>query len=409
MKNVRRSIVKDSISSIILYILCFMPFVKFIPLGLKTDTQPLALMWAFLYILKRGINDRKLYLSRHYLFLCFYLVICAFFILMMNPFLPSSKLNGPDYGFCVVRNLITVGSIILITGASSLLLKRNGLNERLIKILINVWFVVGIVQRYFDANFLTSIVANARTSGNRGVVSLASEPSFYGYMCLLFGLFVYDFKKNRALYFINIIVQIIFLAKSFNTIILISVFVFFIGLKRISLFTVKKGAQFIAYAAMGAIISWRSVIFLANKFENDRIGYFLGILISNDSILNKVNLILSDGSASIRFNNIILPMSAFVNDIGMPHGLTAGRSMYGFASLLYQYGFFAIPIIIFIMLVIRNAYTKDELGRAFCYAIVSILFVGIQLNNPFLWFFLGYCFVRNKNKQDNSVDKENYI
>lgn len=62
----------------------------------------------------------------------------------------------------------------------------KGFNENKIKKIINIYLIVGIIQKFGYRQFAYELLGNARTTVNRGVISLTSEPSFYGYMCVFF-------------------------------------------------------------------------------------------------------------------------------------------------------------------------------------------------------------------------------
>ena len=51
--------------------------------------------------------------------------------------------------------------------------------EKYIKICINIWLIVGLLQEIINPKFLTFLISAYRTSAARGVVSLAPEPTYY--------------------------------------------------------------------------------------------------------------------------------------------------------------------------------------------------------------------------------------
>lgn len=386
---------------ILQYSLCFFPFVKLIPIGLNLDTQPWAVLFSAVYVAGIFVTRYgKVKLPKLY---CYVLVLACLnvvLVILFSRFLPyDSQLNESGNQYTIMRNLISVASMLCITLASYLVHNKYGIQEKICKIIINIWFATALIQKYVIPEFMYSLIANARTSSNRGVLGYASEPSFYGYMCLLMLLFVYDFQKDRFLYFTIIMLQLIVLAESSNGLLLFSCFALFFILKMISLLSLKNITKIGVIGAGVMIGAWKILQQIAIRFPGKRIGVFIGIMLSDIKLYEKVEIFLKDGSIAKRLENITQPIGAFIKDFGLPHGLMTVRDVSGFAGWLFQYGMGGLLIIILLFIIIRNGYSKSELGRAFAYSFVAIMTIGIQVTNPTIWLYVGYCMARGEGRK----------
>lgn len=381
---------------LLFYLLCFFPFVKLIPIGMNLDTQPWAVLFSVLYVIVFMIVQcGNVKFPWCYLYLVALACTNVAFVIVFYKFLPYNMMLNDKFDFYVImRNLVSIVSMAYITLASYIVHKRYGFSEKICKIIINVWFVTGLIQKFVIPEFAYSLIANARTSANRGVLGYASEPAFYGYMCLLMLLFVYDFKKNKYIYFVNIMVQLIVFAESSNGLLLFSFLFLFFILKVISLTPIKKTGKLIGIGILVMIGAWKVAKQIPIIFSGKRIGTFLNIMLSDIALKDKTALLLQDRSIAVRLGNITKPLSAFMEDFGLPHGLMTVRDVSGFSGWLFQYGIGGLLLVILLFLIIRKGYSKNEAGRSFAYSFVAIMTIGIQVTNPTIWFYVGYCMSR---------------
>lgn len=392
---------------ILLYVLCFFPFFKFIPINMNLDTQPWAVLFSAVYVVGALImRCGKVKLPRHYFYVLVIACLNVLFVILFSRFLPYNiVLNESGNLYTIMRNLMSIVSMLCITLASYIVHTNCDFHEKLCKIIINIWFVTALIQKYIIPEFMYSAIANARTSSNRGVLGYASEPAFYGYMCLLLLLFVYDFQKNNTLYFIIIMIQLIVLAESSNGLLLLTCFTLFFVIKWISLLSFKNIGKISVLGVLGTIGIWRALQQIAIRFSGKRIGMFIGIILSDIKLYEKVEIFLQDGSITKRLKNITQPMGAFIGDFGLPHGLMTVRDVSGFAGWLFQYGIGGLILIILLFIIIRNAYSKSEIGRSFAYSFVAIMTIGIQVTNPTIWLYVGYCMARTERRRKYKFEK----
>lgn len=276
----------------IIYILflCFIffPYIKMI--NIPTDTQPNAFVFSiilsFLLYIKFKIKPLK---SIVHLFI---LIFLSLIFVTLDSFSFNSLRNAFGY--------VSLPFITYATYAGCILLCKDGefLNVKIVKIAIIVWGTVGAIQNFFNRNFLTGILSRSVTSENRGVVSLAVEPTFYGTMMIFFIVYVCLFfvdKKEKIIYVFLCLVQIFLFSKSgmIFLILVLGLLIYFL----IKIFTLKNYKALVILVLSFIMISISIFIFLklnsdfriARIFESilkNPVGFF-----KNDESANRATLI----------------------------------------------------------------------------------------------------------------------
>lgn len=394
------------VSAIILYMVCCFPFVKLIPaLMMKTDTQPYAICYSIILCAFIIGKSKKIRISRDFFWICFNAFFFGCIIFFSQNWLPKTALSANDV-FSTIRNIASIASMMIITYASYLIFSKVGFNERYIKISINIYLIIALIQKYVKADFLYEIIAGTRTTANRGVISLTAEPSFYAYICFFLLFFVYDFKKRKILYIINLIFQIVFLAESSVGCLYLAVLGCILILKRILLLDIKKLIPYIICGmfVMAGVVSL--MYYFSVKMQNRRIGMFISIFFSGRNLNQIWQTLLYDASIAERLFHITESLGAFWSDYGMPHGFNAIRIESGFGTLLYQYGIIGVIILYLIVKIIKNNYVKDELGNTFACVVFIVMFSAIQLTSTILWFYIGYCLSGCRKGHNRGVNKD---
>ncbi len=366
---------------IIFYLVCFFPFVDWFRLGGGTDVQPYSLIVSFLFILNYGMI-RKIKLNkkivRFYVLIIVGLIIGTIFTIFIDGFKFDNTL----------RFYATYISLICVSLYSYLLCKKiDGFDEKIIKAVINIYLIVGIIQKYINSRFLYEIVSNARTSSSRGVVSLASEPSFYGYMCIFFLIYAWNLKKNKWFYVANLIFQILFISKSAITLLYLAILFGIWFMRYISKLSLKKISLLIACISVILIVGY--YMLTSSAFEGQRIVFLIRTLLTSRNIPDAIYILLNDQSIWERWNAIFICVKGFVTSLGIPQGFAVGKISSGFGTMLLTMGWFGLLIIIEVFRIIRNAYTGDE-RKIIPLFLIIIMFSAIQVSNPIFSFTLGY-------------------
>ncbi|MFX0560705.1 hypothetical protein TEPIDINF_002139 [Tepidibacillus infernus] len=365
----------------VLMFLSFFPFVSFINIG--TDTQPYAFVIAVMIILlNRNYKIPKLIAP---LFLVSALSVVIFIIF-------------GKYGMLELRSLFNYLSITVISYASYLGIKRiGGVDEKYFKIIINIWFIVGLVQKFIKSDFLLFLVAGGRTSVGRGITNLTSEPSFYGYMIIFALLFVLDFKEKRNLYIVNLLVQLFLFSQSAVSMVYLGIYVGLLLGKYILSLKISN----IRKVVIIALLFVGSLTMYFNMYPNSRATVLLGSILSNPQ-----EVYSADASVRSRFNHIYIPITEAFRSYLMPNGYSRAlevfgyrRIMSGYGAGIYELGIIGIIMVINIFLIVYRAtyHRNNKLNSVF---LTIIMFSAIQLASPILAFYIGYVLNLNKSKKN---------
>ena len=370
----------SSIIQFFMYFFIFFPFIEFIHLG--TDLQPYALLFSALYICCEN-NLSKFFK---------YQIQIAILVITIIIIIPSLFSKAPLS--IVFRSCFHYFSICIIPIAVNFSLKNNEFNkEKIIKSFMIVWLLVGIIQISFNREFMSFIISDLRTSESRGVCSLAPEPSFYGYMCYFFIIISMGFKKNKKLFVILNILQILFLAQS--SVGLLYVFIFFVFLSIEKCIT-NLSLKSVLYSCCLIFSIFIFYIVIINYMKGSRIQDLVIKLIDNPKSL------IEDESISERVNAITVSIKSFISSFGIPNGFSkfitkGGRIMSGYGSLLHEMGKFGVFIIIYFWKLINQAYNK-----AVSTSMLITLFSAVQLGTPVFLFIIGYSIYQNEYQQNQN-------
>ena len=287
-------------------------------------------------------------------------------------------------------------SLFLVVTAVYIFIDKYYFPERYIKIMILIWFIVSSIQFWVDRSFLTSIIGAANwTSSVRGVLGLASEPSFLGISCFYFLHLIKNFSSKKIFYTILIIIMGIIYAQSTMGIIFILAFsIVYIfnnlnSLKGIFIFIIL-----ILFIMFG--------YYLLYKYANNiRLFQIL------DTLLNQgiTELYKEDASTQNRFNSIINSLNNAINNLLIPQGY-GSRIGSGYGGLLTELGWFGLIEIIIISWGMSLQYSKKYICIIYFIIVSVLLFSNTQIGNPQLLFALGIN-IYNKNKY--RIKNSNYI
>jgi hypothetical protein len=287
-----------------------------------------------------------------------------------------------DNTFTIARsalNYISLSIISLAVCCSCVI--HNGINEKWIQKFIIIWLIVGIIQFFFYRFFGAFIVSNMRTTVNRGVCSLASEPSFYGYMCFFFLFISHLFKSNKIIFTIILIFQILFIAQS--SVSMIYVIILF-GISSLGNAIRKKSIKAIILILFFIMLLPICVIVMQIYFPASRITHLINMFLISDISMTE------DASIEQRTAHIKLSFMGFVENFSMPHFFhnyisNSGRIMSGYGALIYELGFVGVIYIINYYQIVKYAFNKSH-----SLSLLIIMFSAIQIGIPIFAFIIGY-------------------
>lgn len=371
----------DSIIYLLFYCTICFPF-----FGSKTswmDTQPWALLLAIAMMVFWLFKEKK-WESNFYTnaLLCLFAacVVIGIYSVRDITAILSLKKSGANYA-----------SIFFITMAAYYMFKRQrGLQELWLKIIIWIWFIVGIIQKYFISDFGYFLLSATRRDNSRGVLSLAAEPSFYGYICFFFLLFALEFKRFRWVYVACLVYQIVFLATSSVTLLYLAVLGFFAIIQ-----SIVKGYKW-GYLIIGAggVSAIAGHFYLINKIPSNRLVSLIRTALCSPKDL------LKDVSIGMRIESITTSVQTFANHFGIPEGFSETRITSGYGAMLVEVGFIGVLLILlFMSLFVESVYPVIVTA-----GLSIVMFSGIPMSCPLFSFYLGYCLYKKNERKRNFLE-----
>lgn len=278
-----------------------------------------------------------------------------------------------------VRGVYNYYALFIIPCAVIIVLEElEEFPEKLVKLLILLWFVVATVQFFVYRGFATTLISGVRWSyAYRGVVGLASEPSFFGIACFCFLHIIKKFKTQRVLFFgITLIMGSLYAQSTIGIIFIIGFYMVFL----LDVINTKKGV----YIWGGSILA--SVIFiqyLNTELVGSRLNQMITIFFDGG-----IDSILLDESASTRFNAIRQSIGTATANLFFPSGFDA-RIGSAYGGFLVELGFFAIPAIVFISYSFALTF-KNKRSKIIYFVVVTLLLLNnTQIGNPLLLVVIG--------------------
>ncbi|WP_119680513.1 hypothetical protein [Indioceanicola profundi] len=374
------------------------PYMRLVPLAI--DTQPTALVFSALAFLFQP--HHKLPAA---IYLLLVLFACAAFLMLFS---------GVD--FSSIRSLLGYLTI-LFTAYIFYLSARDDLDrfQSLLNFAIVVWLSVGLIQTLFARDFLTWTISDWRTTDQRGVTSLAPEPTFYGTQALFF-MIMQIIVRPRLWQITACAVSIVAFAAS-SQILLVIVIALCIVFP--TLLTSRSGrkAAFVLLLVMAA-----GAALAVDLLEGSRLVSLATLLLEDPTAL-----VLVDQSGNDRFASIFVSlMSAYQNAL-LPHGLSGSvfqskfvemkilfpellwfappttTIMSGIGRMFFEIGAAAF-LFVFLMLYLFRRSTIELRWRCFVFAAFGgVLFTAIPLNHPLVGGILGLLIWRANRQQASSA------
>ena len=157
------------------------------------------------------------------------------------------------------------------------------------KYFILLWGLVACIQFFYDKSFLNWFISGgARTSESRGVAGVFSEPSFYGFACVMAIILVNDFKEQKNVWRIIAVFQLIFLAQSSVGIVYLCIYVFvYLLLKLVKVKTSRDIFRYLFVFFVSSIFVFLAIKFISNNMSNTRM-YILLKGLFNDGFFSVV-------------------------------------------------------------------------------------------------------------------------
>ena len=379
------------IMHILLYLFSLFPFVKFFFVDFGSDQQPYALIISILivllYILRGGKWPRA--------------TVVIVLVCMVATF--WGAIDGINTVYA--RSMANYLSLFFITFAVYVdLLTYKRIDERFIKLVILTWTSVGVIQRFVNRGFLTALLSASRTSLDRGVVSLAVEPTTYGLFCLLMIVICWEyFESGRVLYTLLCVFQLIFLAQSSMALLLLGILLFYVGIVYF-LFSYRLSVKLKVLAVV--VVGFFAAYFFVDEFlAGARIQRLMTMLIKNP-----LSIVMLDASVNDRVSHVYFSIRGALDNYLIPNGFNAWRQyvttksasqttffwvskgdriMSGYGAVLFELGVFGLILLVTTTRIIMRC--KMEFRRRIIYTlfIQAVMFTAIPIGFPLYPFLIG--------------------
>src|SRR3546814_1883413 len=274
------------------HLFCLFPYLA--PVPLPTDTQPYALLVSGAVLLLVGLRWW----------------VSAAMRALVRPVAGALFLLPADAGNLPAWRVALAYVSLFAVAAATVLLARSGygISDRLLTAAVYVWTAVGAAQFLIDRGFLTGVVSQARTTVDRGVTGLATEPSHYATAAAFMLLLLFLRGRARSLAGLLCIVQVVLLAQSAQVAFLLAFAALVYGLV-----LVRPAMLVLALLApVAAVLVWAAG--LGIEARGVRILELVSLLLDNPALL-----VLADPSGNQRVAAIFFALAGFLD-----HGLLPG-------------------------------------------------------------------------------------
>jgi len=373
---------------------CFFPFLDVINIG--TDTQPNSMVLGTIIIFasaKRKTNTPIL------------LLWLTFAISLLFVF------NSNVDAYLTLKLILNYLCPPIVAMAAYIVFIRieYRVSFRLFMIYMFIYFFIAFVQAYIYNDFMTIFLNEGRgiLLGGRGVVSLTTEPAFYGSTCLFF--IVYSIlnytKKQNIIATVFLLFQTLILAKSTISVAILGVAVMIFGFIQL----LKLRILYVAFLSLLFVLLAVNYQTIVDSIETTRTGKVLTKFIRDPAMIAQV-----DGSIAMRASNTFAPYFVIRHNNFMPMGygrflkmlrklnsegkykalLTVAtldqreRIVGGLNMVLFQLGFLGLFFPLSIYLAFKPLIHKTIVLFALI-LFVTILFTQIQLMHSMIGFIIA--------------------
>lgn len=361
----------------------FFPYISFVNIG--TDMQPYGAILAVILF----FTFEKRFTAPQLCIL--YVFIFSTFILFLN-----------SIDFTALRSYFNYFSLFFLSYATFNVLKTERINfDLFLKRSILVWFFIGLVQTMYDKSFMTFLVSGSRTTENRGVTSLAPEPTFYGIVLVFFIIFLMHLETPRKKTYLFICVfGVLVLAKSSMAVLFLAIIMFFYIITHVKL----------KYIFMSLAAIFIFPIFIGKFMSGTRLADLLFKVVDNPK-----SLVLVDASINDRFFHVFFSLKGFYDNNFLPNGYLSwndyvdveilrfseyvivewfsvgGRIMSGYGSAFFELGVVAIAVPISLFLLYFSLFKNDFRKLVFFFLTINtIMFSAIPIGFSLYSFYLGF-------------------
>jgi hypothetical protein len=255
----------------------------------------------------------------------------------------------------------------------------------ILKIVVVAYFIVGCAQ-WLGVNTFDVLVSNIRTSENRGVPSLASEPSFFGLLALatIISLEVYSIKSERTFQALGLIC--VLMSASLTAILPTIGVILVYGMAKLNF----RSLMYVGILAGLVLIA---------------VGNYTGRAVNLiDLAINNPDLLLQDPSLINRISRSFGALAVAYEDNFIPHnfsGLGQSLSASSLAELnvftgeverlsnigsifVYGFGFLSIPLLLYVFYIRQ----RIDMPAYLFVSIIVFITANISIATPYVGLIL---------------------
>ncbi len=356
-------VIRLSVLEALFIAFCLLPFIIPNPI-VVTNIQPYAAIFGTMVIFQRSMK----FSAYSFEFLSILTFIVALMVFVIG-----------EISVSAIRALYNYYAVMIVPLATIVTFRSwKRFPEKLVKALITIWFLVSSVQFFIYRGFLTQIIGGVRWSESyRGVVGLASEPSFLGIACFYFLHMIRYFKTKKLVFTLMTLVMGVVYAQSAMGVLFIAAYF------AVYLLDEAKGWRgiLIWLAAVLAIVIF--IVLLNTVLVGTRLHALYESFMEGG-----MESLTEDSSTSNRINSMQEAMQEAFGNYLLPKGFQ-GRIGSGFGGFLCELGLFSIPILIGISHAMSWTFEKKVTKVLYFIVVTLLLFNNTQLGNPLLLFVVG--------------------
>lgn len=252
-----------------------------------------------------------------------------------------------------------------------------------ILIIIILWFFVGFCQTVINRHLFAAIISNSRTTAERGVFGLASEPSFFGAQCFYFLFLTRMFERKKELVLIACIsIMAILFAQSMLGVLFVTIYII--------LFVIDiKDKKLLFFTLLAFLIT---IIYFTKSDNGSRLSFFI-----NDFLYSNGIGFSDDESSNVRLNSILNSWHSALSHFFIPQGFT---KRYGslIGDFLLAWGIIGIPFVVFIIKNLCAVFSHRSIRLLSFLLFFLLLNSNLQISNPILAYVIGYHLSFSKSK-----------
>lgn len=346
---------------------CMCPFLFPIP-GLPSNLQMYGLLFGILFLVLNAFHAARAVLNS---------VVFSGLLVSLVAAIVIAGFSGLTLG--AFRALFNHLSIFVVIIAAYVLVKCFGSEERFVKGVILLWLAVALVQIVLYRGFLAEFIGSPNWSSSaRGVIGLASEPSFLGISCFYFLHLADKFHTNRRAFLALITFMGVVLAQSAMGIIFIATFWVMLVFDRC------HASATIFFGSISILLVVVFFVWASSSDSSSRIASIASIFMEDGF----EGLYQQDESIRNRFNSIARALSSSFDNYLFPLGM-GDRIGSGYGGILCELGIFAIVEMVAVSLGIALQFKKQWVRVLYFVAITVLLFSNTQIGNPQLLLVVG--------------------